>query len=179
MKEIDLIIQSLDELSEKNGVFRVVKESEKYVLDNNINEKDSKRLFDALDDILLKYADKELKILEEENDAGKKHMSNLNMRNYISHMKNKYKFFVLKEKGNEQKATKKYNIFKKCYETNKAILDNINFDFLDDKFLEIFSQEQYDIVACYPHIQSLLLDMNDKERTVFENCFQNYVSTYK
>jgi len=179
MKEIDLIIESLEEVSEKEGIFRVVKELEKYVQENNIGKEEAKRLFDASDDILLKYAGRELKILVEEKEPGKKHMSNLNMRNYISHMKDQYKFFVLKENGDEEKAGKKYNIFKECYEKNKAILDNVDFDFLDDRFLEIFSQEQYNTVACYPYIQKLLLEMDDKEREVFTGCFQDHNSTYK
>jgi len=174
MEEIDLIIQSLEELSEKESIFRVVKELEKYVQENNVNEEDSKRLFDASDDILLERIEIELEKPQEEKTT----ISDSQMRNYIGYMKNIYKFFVLREKGDETKAEKKYSIFKQYYENNETFLDSINFDFLDDKFLEIFSQEQYSTIARYPYIQKLFLEMNDKEIKVFENCFENYNSIY-
>lgn len=72
------------------------------------------------------------------------------------------------------KNTETINYILEIMDNNEELFYTINNDFfLDDKYINLFGKEKYEILIAYPEIQEQIINMNKNELSMFSN-FINY-----
>ena len=83
---------------------------------------------------------------------------------------------TLSEEKREEcfKYLKQGDLIKKLYTRNRDLLEHLNLNILDSKYLSIFGEERINEIACFPDVQKMILQLNDDELEMFSICLNHY-----
>ena len=91
--------------------------------------------------------------------------------------------FMKGEGVEKNRLTSKIEIFNRLYnnyDSQESIARNINFNFLEEEFIEILGEERVAIMANYPETQKMFIEMcqDSKKKEVFNKCFNRIIEQY-
>lgn len=86
---------------------------------------------------------------------------------------------IMQMEGIKEDILKKKEIVMKMYEVNNDVLRNINFQILEDKYIEAFGIDKINQISCYSEIQEAILELNDQELDLFSKCIDGHIKSDK
>ena len=96
----------------------------------------------------------------------------LNIGN-IEFIKNNLKQF-LEFEGIKNQVGKK-QIIERLSLKNADFLRTVDFRILDEKYLNIFGEDKINLISCFPDVQESIVNLEDKQLTVFARCINTYL----
>lgn len=81
------------------------------------------------------------------------------------------KFIEAEDKGKEKEAIKEK--ISRMYEKNNAVVQNIDFEILDEKYEKLLGEDKINLISCY-NTQKRVLALDDKQLEVFAKCVNQY-----
>lgn len=79
-----------------------------------------------------------------------------------------------------KKGSKDISYIKKClikmYSTNNEVIEYINFNLLDPKYIDKLGLDKINQISCYPDIQEQVLHLSDSQLQIFSDCIEHYDS---
>ena len=68
----------------------------------------------------------------------------------------------------------KAELIKKLYAKNSQLLEHLNPNILDSKYLAVFGEARINEISCFLDIQNMILKLNDDELKIFSICLNKY-----
>ena len=72
------------------------------------------------------------------------------------------------------KYLQKAELIKKLYAKNSQLLEHLNPNILDSKYLAVFGEARINEISCFLDIQNMILKLNDDELKIFSICLNKY-----
>lgn len=64
---------------------------------------------------------------------------------------------------------------KRMYQKNNDVLENIDARILKPRYLQTLGEDRINLISCYEYIQNIILDLDEKEYSIFVRCLDNYI----
>lgn len=164
LEDNDKKIEALDKLKNEENKARLISEMEEdckvELLGKIKSEKNKAIVISSMED-----DNKKMKLMEGIEEESNKVIIIQSLQNEEEIIENLEKIGIKQEK---------LNVLKNLYKKNKEVLAEINFEILDDKYMDTLGTDKVNLISNYPTIQEDILKLSEKEYEFFYKSIDSF-----